>query len=169
MNLKYELPEDALKAASEYIDKSNAKSSIKDGISDNIKSSILYCVPFDLNSEGGYTDGWFVIMSDIALVIDKGVVIEKLPVINGHDYKQTNLVGNGILEGIIDGIERTVVRYSMAHVPRYVYIARILNLLSKGRHTILYGRPDSCFVNDVIPMNKHISKPDNFLMIGNFV
>ncbi len=132
MNLKYELPEDALKAASECIGKVNTESSIKDGISDDIKSSILYCVPFDLNSEGGYTDGWFVIMSDIALVIDKGVVIEKLPVINGHDYKQTNLVGNGILEGIIDGIGRTVVRYSMAHVPRYVYIARILNLLSKG-------------------------------------
>ncbi|MDD5603633.1 MAG: ABC transporter transmembrane domain-containing protein, partial [Eubacteriales bacterium] len=116
MNLNYRLPENAEIAARGIIN----------------ENEILYCVPFDLDEKGGFTDGWLVITFEKALFIDDGKIVVTMDIKEGSEYKHTGLVGNGILEAEYKGHVRPLVRYSMKHVARYVFVARILNSLAKG-------------------------------------
>ncbi len=93
---------------------------------------IRYSTPTDLSLDGRFSKGWFVITSSRAIWVDGGKVISDINISDGKDYKASALVGNGILEGVIDGEPRVLARYTMSHVPRYAFIARILNDLAKG-------------------------------------
>jgi ATP-binding cassette, subfamily B, bacterial len=96
------------------------------------ESEILYCTPYDLSGEGKYTDGWFVITKDIYIILENGQIKEKLKISDGSEYKLVNSVGAGCLEAEFQGVEKIIARFSMTHVPRYTYIAKILDMLSKG-------------------------------------
>jgi len=126
MNLKFELPEREKNVVSEWIK----------------KEDILYCVPFDIDNEGKYADGWLVISSSQAVIINNGIVERHIRISECRDFKQVNLVGNGMLEGVVDGEVMPLVRYSMKHVPRYTYIAKILNSFSKGESSKIKSLED---------------------------
>lgn len=93
---------------------------------------ILYCTPFDFNISGNIVDGWFLITKNKYIIIENCEIIESTDILKGKDYKLVSAVGSGMIEAEIEGEGRTILRFSMAHVPRYTYIAKILDTLSKG-------------------------------------
>ncbi len=115
MKLLFDLPERESKIAAERLK----------------QDRIIYCTPFDLNSEGKLTDGWVAITATRALFMENGSVTHDINIREGTDYKSVSMVGNGILEAKINGEFMILARYTMKHVPRYAYIARILSDLSR--------------------------------------
>jgi ATP-binding cassette, subfamily B, bacterial len=116
MNLLYELP-------------LGVKELMNQHIKDN---SIIYCTPFDLKSSGEQTEGWFVITEDEYLIVEMGVLQGREKIANLKNYRMLGAVGNGSLEAEGENEDRCIIRFSMAHVARYTYIARILNAISRG-------------------------------------
>lgn len=94
--------------------------------------SILYCTPFDLKISGSMTSGWFVITKDSFLVVDEGEIKRKEIISDYENYVMVNGVGSGTLEAESSKGDKIILRFSMAHVPRYTFIASILSTLSKG-------------------------------------
>lgn len=98
---------------------------------------ILCCIPFDLSASGGYTDGWLIITKNIYLIIENDNLLDHRYIDSGEDYKLVNNIGNGTIEASFNGEDKILVRFSMHHLARYTYVARILDGLSKGEvHTI---------------------------------
>jgi len=93
---------------------------------------ILYCTPYDIDSDGKYTDGWMIITKSRVILIEDCEIKEEFVIKNGEDYNALSFVGSGLLEVVVNGEVRPLVNYSMSHVPRYVYMARILNDLRKN-------------------------------------
>lgn len=116
MKLLYELPEKEQKLTEELI-KNN---------------EILCCIPFDLNGSGVFTDGWLIITSQKYIVIENCLLQSYETITDGENYKLINNIGNGVIEASFNGIDRVIVRFSMSHLPRYTYVAHILDGLSKG-------------------------------------
>jgi hypothetical protein len=116
MKLLFELPEKEQKLAEKVL---NGK-------------KILCCVPFDLNDSGGYTCGWLIITSKIYIIIENGKLLVHQSIAKGENYKLVSNIGNGTIEASFKGEDRIIVRFSMSHLPRYTYVARILDGLSKG-------------------------------------
>lgn len=117
MKLLYELPEQEKVLVSDRLG----------------EESILYCTPADINLEGSLISGWVVITSEKILYLENGRLADEYRITEGTEYNATALVGNGMLEAVINGEPRIIARFSMHHVPRYAYIARALNLLAMGR------------------------------------
>jgi len=97
-----------------------------------VGEKVLYSVPYDLNIKGSYVNGWVVITKDNFIVIENEEFMQKVKINTGIDYKLVNSVGNGMLQAEFNGIEKVFVKVSMEHLPRYTFIAKILELLSKG-------------------------------------
>ena len=94
---------------------------------------VLYCVPADLDYSGTYIDGWLVITSFHMVYVVNGRLIEQISISEGKDYKSSVMVGNGMLEGTINGSAKLIVRYTMEHAERYTHIAAALNQLSVAK------------------------------------
>lgn len=117
MKLIYELPERVRQMAEEWLQ----------------GEEILYCTPYDLSLQGELMKGWLAVTGTRILCLEEDRIARELWIRKGSDYKAVGMVGNGVLEAVIDGEPTTLVRYTMYHVPRYLYIARILNDLAQGR------------------------------------
>ena len=94
---------------------------------------IYYCVPFDIDGNGNWTDDSFIT-----------VTTEKIHVIKGGDITSYNIrdlskaaaepgVGGGILTVTGNGSDMVLAHYSAKHMSRYAYIARGINILISGR------------------------------------
>lgn len=94
--------------------------------------NILYCTPTDLSPDGKLCKGWVVVTASMLITIREGRVIDELKLADGKEYKAVSLVGNGTLEAIVNNEPVILARYTMRHVPRYAYIARILSTLATG-------------------------------------
>jgi len=94
---------------------------------------ILYCTPYDLDIDGTLKDGWFAVTKKRILIFLDGKLKENIPFEWCSDFKATGMVGGGMLEGKINGEPQILIRYTMSHVPRYVYIEKILNQLAQGK------------------------------------
>ncbi|MDI6617112.1 MAG: ABC transporter ATP-binding protein [Clostridiales bacterium] len=106
----------------------------KRAINEKLKGEpILYCTPYDIGGDGNLTEGWIVITRNKLFNIHDGEIILNVNIKEAKNYKSYVMVGNGILEADINGETMIIARYSMKHVPRYAYIARILNLLAEGK------------------------------------
>lgn len=108
----------------------NEKELLKDLIA---YEDILYCTPYDLDFSGNYVQGYFIITKDYYAVIENGKFIEKAEIAAAKEYKLASMVGNGAIEARTGDEYKIIVRFTMSHVPRYSYIASILNTLSQGR------------------------------------
>lgn len=94
-------------------------------------AKILYSAPYDLNLLGKIVDGWIIITKNRYIRIENGELIEDTNIMEGKDYKLVNAVGSGMIEVEMKGETRIILRFSMEHLPRYTYIAKILDTLSK--------------------------------------
>ena len=91
---------------------------------------ILYCTPFDLTIVGNVADGYFVITKQRYLILQNKRLLQTRLLQSGEEYTLVTAVGNGMLEAKVEGRDIMLLRFSMAHVPRYAYIASILNSLA---------------------------------------
>jgi ATP-binding cassette subfamily B protein len=103
---------------------------------------ILYCTPADLNEKGKKSDGWVVVTRRKILFLEEGRIKKEFDITEGRGYASVSMVGNGILEAVLNGEPQIIARYTMRHVPRYAYIARALNVLSEGREPHIVSGED---------------------------
>ena len=103
---------------------------------------VIYCVPFNLDRKGMYTEGWLVVTCTRLICIDQESIIADIDILKASCFKAVGMIGNGVLETVVDGEPRVIARYSMRHVPRYSYMARILNTLAKGMESKILSEED---------------------------
>jgi len=117
MKLRFELPEKENSLISEHLN----------------GEEILYCTPLDLDEKGKYEQGWLVITETRILTVQKDSIIRIFNIKEGTNYRAVGMIGNGHLEGCFGGEAKIIGRFTMTHLPRYMFIARILNQLSEGK------------------------------------
>jgi ATP-binding cassette, subfamily B, bacterial len=107
---------------------------------------IIYCTPFDLKSSGEITEGWLVITEKQYFIIEDEKLKGREKIGNLKNYKMMGAVGSGSLEVECEGEACSIVRFSMAHVARYTYIASILNAISRGENpkTVSDDKENTC-------------------------
>ncbi|MCL2088380.1 MAG: ABC transporter ATP-binding protein/permease [Oscillospiraceae bacterium] len=118
MNLLYTLPDDNARCLAALTDEQP-----------------VYCVPFDLNGENQFTDGYTIVTGSMIYLIRSGELLEKY---NIGDYKKARTsvsLGCGTL--ILDSV--AVLNYSVRHLSRYAYIARAINYIIDGRNIRVTG------------------------------
>ncbi len=104
---------------------------LPDEINNIVKEKILYSTPFDINKSGENVLGWFVITNDYYYVFENLKLSEKTKISDCCNIKHVNAIGNGMLEAMINGSERIILRFTMKHATRYLYVAKILESLAK--------------------------------------
>ena len=103
-------------------------STLESEVKKHLKEDIRYCVPADLSADGiTKSSGWLVIGDTALATVWEGEVDRIEYISQCSDFKLTSMVGNGFLECSIDGRPTIVARFTMEHVARYGYIAKILN------------------------------------------
>jgi ATP-binding cassette subfamily B protein len=95
--------------------------------------TIRYCIPTDINQDGDFDEGWIVVTSTRIFHLAHGRLINEWSIKEGSNYKAVNMVGNGVLEAVFGDEQRILVRFSMTHVSRYIYIAKALNQLREQK------------------------------------
>ena len=60
--------------------------------------TIKYAVPWDLNENDEFIDGYFVVTDKNMLVLEKGVIKKEIVIDAFNDFKVTSLNGAGIIE-----------------------------------------------------------------------
>ncbi|MDF2699055.1 MAG: transporter [Haloplasmataceae bacterium] len=93
---------------------------------------ILYCTPFDLNNKGLSSDGWFVVTNAYYFVFENDDLIERTKISDCTAFTHIMAVGNGMLETTINGEDKLIIRFTMLHATRYIYISKILESLMNG-------------------------------------
>lgn len=104
-----------------------------------VGSEIRYSVPVDMTMDGRRTEQYFVIGIERWAYIQHGEVLEKGRIADYEEYKIVPLVGNAVLEAKESGAARIIVRISMRHVPRFAYIAQILNYIASNSKIRIYN------------------------------
>ena len=94
---------------------------------------ITYCVPYDIDAEGRFIEGWFVVTPSRLFLCEKNDIVRVILLSTGRLYRSSGLMASGFLEGTFDGEPTLLVRFSKYHIPRYAYIAKVLNDYSEGR------------------------------------
>ncbi len=94
---------------------------------------VLYCIPYDVDFKGNFAEGWMVVTQSRIILLLNGSLEDEFEISRGSNYKAVTYTGSGVLEGNFDGTLKPVTGYSMTHVPRYMYMARILNELAEGK------------------------------------
>lgn len=121
MKLRYEMPE-----------------KIRPIVLEKIKEEeLLYCVPYDVDEDNKFTEGWLIVTEKLLLCICNGKIEKEICIKEGANYKSEGLVGNGCLEAVVSGVPIVIARYSMTQLPRYMYIARALNDFSEKGNTVV--------------------------------
>ena len=94
---------------------------------------IRYCTPYDIDADGRFAEGWFAITPTRAFALEHGEVQRVIQIRKGTLYRSSGLMSSGFLEGTFDGEAILLLRFSATHLPRYSYIAKVLNEFSEGR------------------------------------
>ncbi|MCQ2495051.1 MAG: ABC transporter ATP-binding protein/permease [Lachnospiraceae bacterium] len=104
--------------------------------------SVVYCVPYDIGSDGGFVSDAFVVVSEKRLfVVNSGVIEKEILLKDTEELVSEPMIGCGVLYYIPAGTkaasksdrvtpaEHILVRFSSKHLSRYAYIARGVKLL----------------------------------------
>ncbi len=95
---------------------------------------IYYAVPYDINQDGSWINGAFlVVTTNMIHVYDGEKITNSIEINKCTKAKAEAKVGGGILIVNIEGEDTVVVHYSAKHLSRYAYIARGINILISGR------------------------------------
>lgn len=104
---------------------------------------VLASVPANIDDNNDYS-------SDILVVTDKHIVVfyedknfDSYVINDGADYKCSVAVGNGLFEATFDGVQTSIVRYSMDHAARYASLAKGLNKHVKDGVTLCFEVTES--------------------------
>ena len=101
-------------------------------LSDNER--IYYAVPYDIDREGNWVKGAYLLVTTTKIhIYDGEKITDTIEIKRCQKAKAEAKVGGGILVVTIDGLEHVLVHYSAKHLSRYAYIARGINILISGR------------------------------------
>ena len=92
-------------------------------------------MPYDVSQEerSWITDGYLAVSSKRVFVL-RGSKVEATYTISEMKHTKAEVtIGGGMLVTTIDGAQHFIVRYSAKHRTRFAYMARGINILSKGR------------------------------------
>ncbi len=96
---------------------------------------IYYCVPYDIDDEGGWLSGSFVVVTTQRIfVLEKDVLKKTILLSDITDIKAETEISCGVLFVVLKSNDEAqlVVRYSGKHLARYAYVA-------KGARELLAG------------------------------
>ncbi|MEG2505282.1 MAG: ABC transporter transmembrane domain-containing protein, partial [Carnobacterium sp.] len=116
MKLLYTLPDEAYQIISKIIS----------------SESILYCVPYDLDLENNFVEGWLVITKEMCFQIEDSTLKDQFQIDDCHKFEIELLIGNILLIGYDNATSYPILRATATHIQRYRYIVNILNTLSTG-------------------------------------
>lgn len=87
---------------------------------------IIYCVPCDVNSEGMFSENFFVITDKNFVSISQGEIKTVIPREKAEKVRATELVGAGRLEVECEGICLVMAKYTAEYMPQFAMIERIV-------------------------------------------
>lgn len=93
---------------------------------------LLYSTPFDLNAKGEEIEGFLVITQNDYHVFENGERKEKTRILDCENFEHVNAIGCGFLETRIDEKDHILLRFTMKHATRYLYVKNILETMRKG-------------------------------------
>lgn len=96
---------------------------------------LYYCVPYDVSQEerSWITDGYLAVSSKRVFVLRGSKVAATYTISEMKHTRAEVTIGGGMLVTTINGVQHFIVRYSAKHRTRFAYMARGINILSKGR------------------------------------
>lgn len=100
---------------------------IEDKIEKAANGDILYSVPFDVNSKGEYTKGFFIITEKSIVSIVEDEITQVIPIKRITKAQSRELVGAGRLEIEADSVCHVVAKYTAEYMPQFAMMERILN------------------------------------------
>ena len=109
-----------------------------------IGEEMLYAVPWDLNEQDCFIDGYCVVTERNFIFLEDGEVKKEILTEAFEDFRVTPMSGAGILEAkaALTGEDIYLARFSMEHLARYATIAQKINLKSTGAKTQMREEPD---------------------------
>ena len=101
-----------------------------------LDSPPVYCVPFDLTSEGGFAaDGQLAVTTEAVYVLADGQLRQRTPLADLEEVLCAPQMNCGMLIAKDkEGTERLLCRFSMRHLVRHSYVARGATFLIKGEN-----------------------------------
>lgn len=94
---------------------------------------LLYCVPYDLDDDGGLCeDGWIAVTENALFVLKNGTIKHRVDLRETEEIVCTSQVAGGVLAARKGGEDTYLCRFSMRHMVRISYVARGATLLCRG-------------------------------------
>lgn len=94
---------------------------------------IVYCVPFDLDTDGMWCcDGWVAVTKQQAVLLKGHEVVKTVALGDLEGAECLKQEGCGILSLKIEGCEQIFARFSMTFLPRFSYLAKGMRMLAAG-------------------------------------
>lgn len=87
---------------------------------------ILYSVPFDINSEGMFSENYFVVTDKSIVSVAGGEITFVIPVERIEKVKSAELVGAGRMEITSDGVTHVAAKYTAEYMPQFSMMERIV-------------------------------------------
>ncbi len=93
---------------------------------------IVYCLPYDIDAKGMFSENFFVITDKNLLSVSGGEVVSVLPKDRLEKVKAVELVGAGRLEVTVDGICYVMAKYTAEYMPQFAMVERIVQEIIEG-------------------------------------
>ena len=120
MNLRYTLPDEELGL-------------IRALLKDSADQDIVYCVPYDLTTDGEFcADGWVVVTKKRLFVLKAGEITARVELADADEVLCISQIDNGQLAVKQDGKDTLLCRFSMRHMVRQSYVARGATAFCRG-------------------------------------
>lgn len=102
---------------------------------------LRYCVPYDLNDDGGLCgDGWIAVTEDTLFVLKGGALKHQVFLAEADEVLCTPQVNSGVLAVRRKGEDQYLCRFSMRHMIRISYAARGACLFCRGDRRLVESR-----------------------------
>ncbi len=105
---------------------------IEDKIQKAALGDIMYAVPYDVDSDGMYSENFFIITDRNVVSVCKDEVVMVLPIERIEKVRSTELVGAGRMEITVDSVCHVAAKYTAEYMPQFSYMERILEEIKEG-------------------------------------
>ena len=109
---------------------------IEEKIKDASLGEIIYSVPFDVDSKGLFTEGFFLITSANLVSVADGEIVGVIPVKEVKKAVSRELVGAGRLEVEAGGFCHVAAKYTAEFMPQFSMIERIITEIIEGEERV---------------------------------
>lgn len=93
---------------------------------------ILYSVPFDIDSQGRFAEGFFIITEKNIVSVTGGEIQTVIPLERIQKAESRELVGAGRLEVEADNVCHVAAKYTAEYMPQYAMMERIITEFIRG-------------------------------------